>query len=509
MNKTVFIFFNGGGLTDDQWTNHPYEDKHINLLDKVREFGDVYSYTPAFYISDGSVGKFKESGKEYMFRLEDLNLINHCNKVESKVNHYSKYFLISHSRGWIFSQVFSSLFSDKIVGYINLDGGETYDRARIRVYGWDRDYTNIGNISNSNLLFIFNEIKRGVDVDKNIKFLNKWSKYYVYKQYSQLSLGFPDNFPIYILNNIYSNDEVNIKMKDYVETTLLDKVEYNAQYKGINNIECIWFVGFTHYFYFEKVDEIIEIITKVIKACETFKEIYFIRHGQTEWNKLGKTQGQEADIELNETGINEAVSTGKYLKKYRINDIDVDCVISSSMLRCQQTTQLIANELGFDSTNIIYDDNLKEVKKGNLSGLTGNDVPLKTLNELVGIELGKMEDPIEKYEIENPRESENFFQNIVSSNGLDIEGVENILDLTDRVTKFINQLRTINCKKIVVVSHSGLLEVLLKLIFNVNVLMKGNVKNGKNCSITYCTFKNNHFSMISPQNTEHLSLNYN
>ena len=44
------------------------------------------------------------------------------------------------------------------------------------------------------------------------------------------------------------------------------------------------------------------------------KEIYFIRHGQTIWNKQGKTQGQEADIELNDIGINEATITGKYLK---------------------------------------------------------------------------------------------------------------------------------------------------------------------------------------------------
>jgi broad specificity phosphatase PhoE len=49
------------------------------------------------------------------------------------------------------------------------------------------------------------------------------------------------------------------------------------------------------------------------------KEIYFIRHGETEWNKLGMSQGSEADIELNETGRKQALLTGKYLDKFRNN----------------------------------------------------------------------------------------------------------------------------------------------------------------------------------------------
>ena len=87
------------------------------------------------------------------------------------------------------------------------------------------------------------------------------------------------------------------------------------------------------------------------------KEIYFIRHGQTIWNQQGKTQGQEADIELNDIGINEATITGKYLKKFRTLDKEFDCIISSPMLRSSKTASIIAKELGFDN-NIIYNDDI-------------------------------------------------------------------------------------------------------------------------------------------------------
>ena len=111
-----------------------------------------------------------------------------------------------------------------------------------------------------------------------------------------------------------------------------------------------------------------------------------------------------------------------------------------------------------------------------------------------------------KYEIDDPYKAEEFYEKIIEENNLDISGIENNHELLQRVDKFINFLNKTKCKKIIVVSHSGFLDILLKIIFKINVLPKGDMKNGKNCSICYCTLKNNLFSMISPQNTEHLGL---
>ena len=59
-NKILFLFFNGGGLTEKQWYDHPYksypdwldrpnENLKTNLISKIKKQGDVYLYTPVFY----------------------------------------------------------------------------------------------------------------------------------------------------------------------------------------------------------------------------------------------------------------------------------------------------------------------------------------------------------------------------------------------------------------------------------------------------------------------------
>ena len=50
--------------------------------------------------------------------------------------------------------------------------------------------------------------------------------------------------------------------------------------------------------------------------------IYVVRHGQTDWNLEGKTQGR-TDIELNEVGIEQAKQTKKELKNINIDLINL------------------------------------------------------------------------------------------------------------------------------------------------------------------------------------------
>lgn len=89
-------------------------------------------------------------------------------------------------------------------------------------------------------------------------------------------------------------------------------------------------------------------------------EILLTRHGQTEWNVLGKVQGR-ADIELNEKGIQQAEETGEALKNEKI-----DLIICSPLKRAKQTADIICKNRKIP---IIYDEDVIERDFGEFEGI--------------------------------------------------------------------------------------------------------------------------------------------
>ena len=88
-------------------------------------------------------------------------------------------------------------------------------------------------------------------------------------------------------------------------------------------------------------------------------KIYVTRHGQTDWNVQGKTQGR-ADIELNEVGIKQAKQTKEELK-----NVDIDLIICSPLKRAKQTAEII-NE--GRNIQIIFDNQIIERNFGEFEG---------------------------------------------------------------------------------------------------------------------------------------------
>jgi broad specificity phosphatase PhoE len=66
------------------------------------------------------------------------------------------------------------------------------------------------------------------------------------------------------------------------------------------------------------------------------KNVYLVRHGETDWNKRGLIQGH-SDIPLNQKGIEQATLLAKKLQESSINYI-----CSSDLQRARHTAEIIA-----------------------------------------------------------------------------------------------------------------------------------------------------------------------
>ena len=144
--------------------------------------------------------------------------------------------------------------------------------------------------------------------------------------------------------------------------------------------------------------------------------IYIVRHGQTDWNKLGKNQGQ-TDIPLNETGINQAYELKEVLKDYNF-----DLVFSSPLKRALETARIVVGD------KVITDDRLKERGNGILEGKTHDEII-----KIVG--------------------TGNLYTDLVEDNTLGIESLDHI---QERVNSFFDEiLDKYKGKNILIVTHAG------------------------------------------------------
>lgn len=92
-------------------------------------------------------------------------------------------------------------------------------------------------------------------------------------------------------------------------------------------------------------------------------KIHLFRHGETDWNKVQRCQGQTMNppIHLNETGRKQAEETAKILETKNL-----DIIFSSDLHRAKETAEIVASHLNLD---IIYDKRLRELNFGDIQGL--------------------------------------------------------------------------------------------------------------------------------------------
>ena len=95
--------------------------------------------------------------------------------------------------------------------------------------------------------------------------------------------------------------------------------------------------------------------------------VYFVRHGQTDWNAEARFQGTR-DIPLNDKGRGQARHNGATLKGL----VDPESVnfIASPLMRTRETMEIIRAEMGLEPHAYQTDDRLKELSFGDWEGRT-------------------------------------------------------------------------------------------------------------------------------------------
>ncbi len=189
--------------------------------------------------------------------------------------------------------------------------------------------------------------------------------------------------------------------------------------------------------------------------------IYFLRHGETDYNASARMQGQ-VDIPLNDKGLMQARMAARYFKK---NDIHFDKVYTSPLVRAMQTAITIS---GLDE-EVLIDERLIELGFGVVEGHNFHEIP----------------------EVHR-----NFILNPPAY--VPAEGGESLQHLFDRCKAFLDYLaeqpEAGTDKNILVSTHGAAIRGFLKIIGN-QPIEKYWVKGVENCGCFRVGFDHGKYSL--------------
>ncbi len=101
-------------------------------------------------------------------------------------------------------------------------------------------------------------------------------------------------------------------------------------------------------------------------------EIFFVRHGETDWNAERRYQGH-ADTPLNDKGRAQAARNGAALKQVleRMKGVSF---VTSPLARASQTLEIMREAMGLPRRRYAIDDRLIEIDLGAWNGRTHDEI---------------------------------------------------------------------------------------------------------------------------------------
>jgi 2,3-bisphosphoglycerate-dependent phosphoglycerate mutase len=195
--------------------------------------------------------------------------------------------------------------------------------------------------------------------------------------------------------------------------------------------------------------------------------VYFIRHGQTQYNADGRIQGW-LDVPLNTEGLDQAERLAQ-----RLGGKPIEVIYASPLMRARDTALAVATRRKLD---VRTDDRLREYNMGIWSGRTGDEIGAKFPNFV-------LDDP----------------------NTAIPEG-ETAMDMHERVSSFLADLiarHTGQPGRLAVVTHGGTLGALLGAMLNMPVMRRHPFTFG-NTSITEAVWSGQRWRLRSMNDRAHL-----
>lgn len=195
-------------------------------------------------------------------------------------------------------------------------------------------------------------------------------------------------------------------------------------------------------------------------------ELYIIRHGRTNWNKIKRLQGN-SDIPLMAEGREMAAMTAVGLK-----EVDFDAIYASPLQRAYETARIIAGDRNME---IQTDLRLKEISFGVLEGETIDYLTDETFSKEQGM----------------------FFTQ--PQRYVPPEGGESLEALCDRTADFLADIKARHGarERLLIVAHGAVNKALLKDIMGLGIkdFWSGAVQ--KNCGITIIDIDGPNYKLIA------------
>lgn len=198
-------------------------------------------------------------------------------------------------------------------------------------------------------------------------------------------------------------------------------------------------------------------------------KIYLTRHGQTEWNVIGRLQGW-GNSNLTEEGVERAKGLSKRLK-----DVDFDYIYSSTQQRALDTANIIKGDRDIEIKAL---DDLREIGFGSWEGMDIRDIQKIYADEY--------DTYLNRPHLYEP-----------------IDG-EPLLDVYKRVKTAFDKILSTKAENILVVSHGVTIKILTSIIKGIPLEELYQIPVQVGTALNICEYDGEKLRFIVEEDTSHI-----